>query len=225
MSSESSKRVERRDFGTRGWVTEAVRRIQRGEGVEANFELLFREYEPKIRRRLRQRGWRGADLEDLVQDAMIRVYRGLETFRLDASFDTWMLLIVSNVANNAGRDRNTGKARATRASLEGLLAAEGDRAPALAEPAGSEPGPLDNALSQERKARLAAALEQLPTRVRQCLLFRYQGYKYREIAQAQGVSIATVKKQIGQGHRRLRPILGRFVELFALLLLMPSLLR
>ena len=60
--------------------------------------------------------------------------------------------------------------------------------------------------------------EPLPARVRQCLLFRYQGYRYREIARAQGVSIATVKKQITQGYQRLRPILGPFVELFGVFL-------
>ena len=58
----------------------------------------------------------------------------------------------------------------------------------------------------------------LPARMRQCLLFRYQGYKYREIAEAQGVSVTTVKKQVSQGHKRLRPILGAYVELFGVFL-------
>ena len=84
----------------------------------------------------------------------------------------------------------------------------------MTEPRGTEDGPLDATLATERKARLAAALDELPARMRQCLLFRYQGYKYREIAAVHGVSITTVKKQISQGHKRLRPILGRFVELF-----------
>ena len=151
---------------------------------------------------------------------MLRVYRGLGTFRLESSFDTWILQIMNNAAMNATRDRNTGKARATRTSLDSLLASDGETGPAMAEPESSEDGPLDGALATERKARLAAAaLDELPKRMRQCLLFRYQGYKYREIAEAQGVSVATVKKQINHGHKRLRPILGRFAELFAVFLL------
>ncbi len=213
MSSESITRNT-----DRAWVAETVRRIQRCDAVEAHFELLFRCYEPRIRRKLRFMGWHGADLDDLVQDVMVRVYRGLGSFRLDASFDTWILQIMSNAARNAARDRSTGKARATRASLEGLLERDGDSGPAMAEPAGTGDGPLDDALGAERKARLASALDQLPVRIRQCLLFRYQGYKYREIAVAQGVTVATVKKQISQGHKRLRPILGSFVELFGVLL-------
>lgn len=214
MSSDSTRGHDRKDRSNRAWVAAAVRKIQRGHAVEEPFELLFREYEPRIRHKLRHRGWHGADLDDLVQDVMLRVYRGLGTFRLDSSFDTWILHIMSNAAKNAARDRNTGKARATRTSLDGLLASDGESGPAMAEPESHEEGPLEGALATERKARLATALDQLPARMRQCLLFRYQGYKYREIADAHGVSIATVKKQVSQGHKRLRPILGPFVELF-----------
>ncbi len=215
MSSGSTEKTDGKD---RAWVVEAVRRIQRGHSAESNFELLFLEYEPRIRAKLRYRGWYGADLDDLVQDVMLRVYRGLGTFRLDSSFDTWILRIMSNAATNAARDRSTGKARATRASLDSLLASDGDSAPAMAEPETAADGPLDGALAAERKARLVAALEELPARMRQCLLFRYQGYKYREIAEAQGVSVTTVKKQVSQGHKRLRPILGAYVELFGVFL-------
>ncbi len=216
MSSEST---DYQDPSNRAWIAEIVRRIQRGDAVETHFELLFHRYEPAIRCKLRLQGWTGADLDDLVQEVMVRVYRGLKTFRLDASFDTWVLQIMSNASRNAVRDRNSGKARATRASLDGLLARDGKDRPAIAEPATAAEGPLDSALADERKARLAAALEKLPARIRQCLLFRYHGYKYHEIADAQGVSVATVKKQISQGHKRLRPILGSFVEFFGVWLL------
>ena len=218
MRSSSTPDNDREEGDHHAWVAELVRRIQQGGG-EDDFELLFRAYEPRVRARLRKQGWRGADLDDLVQDVMLRVYRGIGNFRLEASFDTWILKIMSNANQNAIRDRNTGKARATRTSLEDLYPRTeiGDR---RAEPASSDDSPLDESLAAERKARLAAALDQLPSRVRQCLLFRYQGYKYREIAKAQGVSITTVKKQISQGHKRLRPILGRFVELFGVFLVL-----
>lgn len=217
MGSDATEEDDRQN---RAWVAEIVRRIQRGDSIEGHFELLFRAYEPAIRRRLRYKGWFDADLDDLVQDVMLRVFRGIGTFRLEASFDTWILLIMSNAAKNAARNRNTGKALATRTSLDSLLAHDDESGPAMAEPEEPSAGPLDLALAAERKARLADALEQLPARMRQCLLFRYQGHRYREIAAAQGVTIATVKKQISQGHKRLRPILGRFVELFGVFLVL-----
>jgi RNA polymerase sigma-70 factor (ECF subfamily) len=223
MRSESTGQNNRKGADG-GGVTLAGRRIQQGDAVGDHFELLFRHYEPKIRGHLRRDGWRDADLDDVVQEVMLRVYKGLKTFRLEASFDTWILRIMSNASKNAIRGRHTGKARATRTSLDALLAVRDESGPRLAEPASAQEGPLDSFLAGERKARLAAALDRLPKRIRQCLLFRYQGFKYREIAEAQGVSVATVKKQISQGHKRLRPILGPYVELFGILLVLTLLL-
>ncbi len=115
MNSESTGQ-NNREGADRGWVSQAVRRMQQGDAVASHFELLFRHYEPKIRGHLRRDGWRDADLDDVVQEVMVRVYRGVKTFRLEASFDTWILRIMSNASKNAIRGRHTGKARATRAS-------------------------------------------------------------------------------------------------------------
>lgn len=202
----------------RAWVEKAILEFQREERQDENFELLFREYAPRVRSILWRQGWRQPDLDDLVQDVMIRVYKGLGGFGFRASFDTWLLHIMNNAAQNARRDRRTGKAKLLRNSLEGLLEPAEERGPKIAEPEHPDPDPLEETLSVERRGLLIKALDELPARTRQCFLFRYQGYKYREIAQAQGVSIETVKKQIGKGHRRLRPILGSIVELFSLLL-------
>ncbi len=204
----------------RGWVDEVVRRIRRGQDVEAHFELLFRAYEPQIRSLLHRQGWYGADRDDLVQDVMLRVYRGIGTFRLDASFDTWILQIMSNAHKNAIRNRNTLKARAARTSLDSLLASDGDRTPVIAEPESTATDPFDATRAAELKARLAAAIDRLPERMRQCLLLSYRGFRTKEIATAQGVSVNTVKKQIGEGRRRLRPLLGDFVEHFGIWLVL-----
>lgn len=226
MPSEATTTKDRERSENRAWIAELVRRFQAGEDVEGSFELLFKRYEPAVRRHLARRGWRGAALEDLVQDVMIRVYRGMATFRLESSLDTWILSVMRNTENNAHRDRHTDKAKTTTraASLDSLLDKEAERGPSIPEPESPNDGPLDDALAHERKARLAAALENLPARMRQCLLFRYHGLRYHEIAAAQGVSVATVKKQIAAGHKRLRPILGPFVELFTLFLLFALLL-
>ena len=218
MSADSTHHSPTRKRPDSSAVVAAVRSIQRGQAVEAHYEFLFKRFEPAVRQRLRYRGWHGADLEDLVQEVMVRVCRGVKTFRFDASFTTWVLRIVTNTEKNARRDRHTAKARAVGPSLDQLSSADDDRGPALPEPEAPGDDPLDATLAKERKQRLMAALDALPTRVRQCLLFRYQGYRYREIAEAQGVSVATVKKQVVDGHRRLRPLLGSFVELFGLVL-------
>ena len=201
------------------WIASTVRQIQAGGDRDQLFADLFWHYEPSCRRLLSSLVPE-REVDDLVQDVMVRVYRGIETFRLDASLDTWIVHIVKNVAKNAHRDRNTAKARAQGTSLEASLASEGGEIPILEEPRSAAPNPLDQTLESERAEQLEAAISKLPSRMRQCIeLHHLYGYKYREIAHLQGVSIATVKKQVLEARKRLRPVLLPAAGLFALLAL------
>ncbi len=220
MGSKSTDGKGRKQRPNPAWVDDAVRQIQQGKRPGENFERLFREYEPLIRRLLQRQGWSGPALDDLVQEIFMRVYKGIGGFRRNSSFATWILRIMSNTAKNAVRDASTEKARAMHTSLESLLDPGEGRGPALAEPADPGGNPSDNALDAERKGLLGAAIEQLSPRVRQCLLFRLQGYTYGEIAEIRGVSISVVKKQLREGHKRLREILGPSAELFSFLLVL-----
>jgi RNA polymerase sigma-70 factor (ECF subfamily) len=48
-------------------------------------------------------GARGDDLDDVVQEAFIRAFRGMDRFREEASFRTWLFTIAANVARDVGR--------------------------------------------------------------------------------------------------------------------------
>ena len=204
------------------WVEFAVREIQAGRKVEEHFRLLFHHYEPLCKGLIASFGIR-EDQNDVVQEAMMRVYRSIGNFRLESSFDTWLVNIVKNVTRNAIRDRNTLKAKATRTSLDTLRSAadeEGQRA-VMAEPESLDPDPLTLALEAEREAELAAVLEKLPRRMRQSMLLYYvHGYKQKEIAALQGTSVNTVKKQLVDARKRIRPVFGVLAELLSVLLLM-----
>ena len=201
----------------RNWIEYSIRRVQEGREVETHFRLIFEFYEPRCRRLLSALV-PDREVEDLAQDVMMRVYKGVKTFRLDASFDTWLIHIVKNVAKNAHRHRNSKKARATKASLEAMLEVGDDQSAAIAEPESPAADPLDETLASERLAHLEKALETLPARTRRCVELReFHGYKYKEIAKIQGVSVATVKKQIREGRKRLRPALGTSAKLFELI--------
>ncbi len=200
------------------WVDQAVVRIQRGLDVEGQFGLLFKHFEPRCRILLGSFGLK-RDLEDLVQDAMWRVYNGIGTFRFECSFDTWIGRIVKNVARNAIRDRNTGKVKATRASLDEMLTTAEDRPVSLAEPRSVDPSPLEQTLDAEQTSLLETAFRKLPPRMRQCILFYYvHDLRLAEIARLQGVSIHTVKKQLVEGRKQLRPLLGEILNLAQIIL-------
>ena len=204
------------------WAIEAIRRIQAGDDPERHFQRLYAHYEPAVRRLVRS-FLRREDVEDLVQEAMIRVCKGVKSFRFDSTLHTWMASIVRNLVRNAHRDSQTYKAQAALAttSLDALLAEDREAAHAAQEPTDTSADPLDRLLDSERLEHLEAELEQLPARMRRCFeLYHFHGYKYREIADLLDINIGTVKKQILDGRRRLRPTLALFAKLFGLFLVL-----
>ncbi len=215
MSSKSGGRPDR------SWVADTVLRIQHGGRLEQDYERLFREYEPLIRGCLLRRGWTGPELDDLVQDVLLRVYRGIGSFHYGSSFDTWVLRIMVNAWINALRKRS---GRAQEVSLDDRPQPGDDPGPVLSEPIDPGNDPFDQILITERRQRLQAALDGLPPRMRQCLLFRYHGYRHEEIARAQGCSVATVRKQVQNAYKRLR-VLDPLIEVLGLLAVLIPLLR
>lgn len=200
------------------WVVEAVRRIQHGRDVEEGFRQLFDHYFDVAWRWLRGRGVSHDTAEDLAQDVMTRVYNGIGRFRWESSFNTWTLRVVINVYKNHLRHLGSAPRRAESESLDEWLADEeaGERV-LPAGLASANPDPQQAALAAERKKQLSALLTGLPPRMRQCVLLRYQGLRYREIARMLGVGVDTVKKQLAEGRRRLLPILGSVAGLVTVL--------
>lgn len=201
------------------WIQHAVREIQAGRDPDhVQFGLLFKHYEPRCMGLLKSLGLE-KELDDLVQEIMWRVYRGLGDFRAESSFDTWVTRIAKNTALNAFRDRSTQKAKVGETSLDSLLDSKYEDGRAFQEPLDHSPDPLEITLDAEREAELNALLQELPPRMRtSMLLYYFHGYKQSEIADLQGTSVNTVKKQLVDGRKRIRPLFSVFAEVFSLLM-------
>ena len=75
---------------------ELVRLAQGGN--ERAFQALVVKYQRRIARHVARYVRRATDVEEVVQDAFIRAYRGLASFRGDASFYSWLYRIATNSA-------------------------------------------------------------------------------------------------------------------------------
>lgn len=184
-----------------------IRDIKAGKRVEQNAKLLFDLYAHRIFCFFSKQGCSHEDCNDLTQEVFLRVYRGITGFRGEASFETWLLGIASNVWKNALRYQHTPKRSAALVSLEEVL----ESLPADDPPAQDWPEPaihatqLDDTLGHEGLWVLRRALLELPPQMRRCLLLRIgQSLKYREIAEIMLISVNTVKSQINQGRERLK---------------------
>lgn len=142
------------------------------------------------------------DAEDVVQDAALRALKYFSGFRGRDADDgrAWFLAIVRNTARTARQRR-----RADRADT---VFDEDQHSDAIAE---------DNPALQldrtEARARLRAAMEELPQDFREVIVLReIQGLSYQEISEVTDAPVGTVMSRLSRARRRLQQLLVRGAE-------------
>jgi RNA polymerase sigma-70 factor (ECF subfamily) len=176
-------------------------------GDQSAFNDMVRRYWDRIYARVNQLLRNTQDAEEVTQDAFIRAHRGLENFRGDSSFSTWLYQIATNLARNRywywwrrKRDRSV--------SFDQPLTTDSDTT--LADVFPSETGtPQDATITQEFLDRIAESMELLNEKHREILILRnVQNNSYEEIASILEISIGTVKSRIARARESLRIKMG-----------------
>jgi RNA polymerase sigma-70 factor (ECF subfamily) len=140
------------------------------------------------------------DAEDAAQDAAIKVFRNLQSFRGEAQFKTWALSIARNEA--LGRIRKAGRRREE--SLEaGIEELGGDATPLVL--TDWREVPSEALERKELGVLLRAAVEALPELYRNVLLLRdIEEMDSRETATALGISEGAVKVRLHRARTMLQ---------------------
>jgi len=168
------------------------------------FERLVTPYERKLYAVCLRMMASPQDAQDALQDAMLRMWRGLPDFDERARFATWAYRVVSNACLDALRKQ---KSRAA-ASLEAL-----EEAGYLPEDPASSPE--EAAIQNTRRQAVREALAELPPEARAALVLRdIQGEPYERVAEALGLTLGTAKSRIHRAREKLAGILARKPELF-----------
>lgn len=174
-------------------------------GDEAAFDALVRNNQNRVYGLLWRMLGNREDALDVAQDAFVRAYRGIDGFRAEARFSTWVYGIALNLARNRLRDRSR-KGRDQGVSLDSL---EAD-APGTVPAATTADGPRAAAEHGELVAALEACLEHLPETLRGAFALRvFEGLAYEEIADAMECPRGTVKSRLNDARRRLAECLER----------------
>lgn len=137
---------------------------------------------------------RGADLEDLAQETIVRAFAALHSYRGEAPFDAWLCRIAVNVAHDYLRS-------AWKRRVLVLDFGAGDPRPAEA--------PEGEAERRELQRRVRRAVARLPEN--QCVpiwMHYFEGYSLAEVARLEGASEATVRSRVKAGLKRLSLSLG-----------------
>lgn len=132
--------------------------------------------------------------EDIAQQAFIRIWERLGTYRPEGNFRSWLCQITANLTVDAFRQHKP--------------TSDIDDLP-LPDPT---PGPERAAIQRERAAAVRAALLRLPPHSRAALVLReYEGLSYQEIAEALRIPLGTVKSRINDARRRLQEDLRELI--------------
>jgi RNA polymerase sigma-70 factor (ECF subfamily) len=158
-------------------------------GDRAAAEALCRELLPRVRNLVRYLVRGDARVDDIAQEALIAVLRGLGTYRGDGRFEAWVDRIV---------------ARSTFATLRRLRA---ETQPGSEDVAEHERDPGEASTYEERR-ELAAALDRLPHDQRQALILHFSlGMTVPEIAEAVAAPFETVRSRLRLAKATLRDTL------------------
>lgn len=167
-------------------------------GGDANaFETLVLEYEKNVYNIALRMTGNSEDAADMTQEAFIKAYNSLQSFRGDSKFSVWLYRIVSNVCLDFLRSKN-------RRPTVSLSVEDDDGEDAQLDVADESQSPellLDRKLTRDSVRR---GLDSLPPDYRQILLlWEIQGLSYDEIAQALSLEVGTVKSRIFRARKRL----------------------
>jgi len=192
-------------MGDREIDQQLVERAQRGD--KRAFELLVSKYQRKLGRLLSRFVRDAAEVEDVTQEAFIKAYRALPSFRGESAFYTWLYRIGINTAKN-------------------YLVALGRRAPTTtgfdneeaegfedAEQLRDASTPESELEGKEIAATVNRAMDALPPDLRTAITLReIEGLSYEEIASVMNCPVGTVRSRIFRARdaiaAELRPLLG-----------------
>ena len=145
-----------------------------------------------------------ADADEAVQDAFVKAYMHIGTFREDLPFEVWFTRILINGC----LDRIKSRRRRERWIAPPVLDPSGsERDPADYIPSRG-PTPEDLVLSEERRQQLMGAVAELPERQRMVfMLSHFDGRSSREVSAMTGLNESTVRVHLFRAIRRLRGLL------------------
>ena len=211
-ASEINERVSKNQDPPRGYMagldrqtqdrriddTMLIREAQRGN--RAAFEELVRHYDQAVLRLALHLTGTEHDAQDVYQDAFLKAYKNIGSFRFECSFYTWVYRIAANLCI----DHQRRDSRATHLPYE-----NDDRAGGVGEGTLLDGTPHDQPFDRTRDAelgrRLRAAIAELTPEHRAVILLReVDGLSYEEISQVLQCPKGTVMSRLHYARRQLQ---------------------
>lgn len=179
-----------------------VERVQRGD--RAAFDVLVLRYQQKVLKLIMRYVRDAMEAEDVAQEAFIKAYRALPSFRGDSAFYTWLYRIAINTAKNTLVSNK-------RRPIDYDLDLQDPEQYALQARLTDGETPEHLVLTDEIRETVNAAMAELPEDLKTAIVLReIDGLSYEEIAASMDCPVGTVRSRIFRAReaidRKLRPI-------------------
>ena len=170
------------------------------DGDTSAFDQLVRRWDRRVHGAIYRVVGADEDVRDLCQEAFLKAYRGLGSFKREARFSSWLYQIAINVC----RDRMRRRKGKVAVSLDELEDSADARLRAHA------PSPLELVERRDMRRLVERAMDGLTADEREVIVLKeYQGLTFPEIAEALAIPQSTVKTRLYRGLSQLRHRLER----------------
>ncbi len=177
------------DLSISARVDTAIPAAQSEAEIETEVVVLFDQFRNRLLRYVLSIGVHARDGEDIIQEVFLSLFRHLRLGKSRANLRGWIFRVAHNLAL---KHRNS-KAR-QQADWDSRLA-ESQLDPAT--------NPEEQFSDSERQRKLLAIVRALPDQDQWCLYMRAEGLRYREIADALGMSLGSVSNSLARSIARL----------------------
>jgi RNA polymerase sigma-70 factor (ECF subfamily) len=169
---------------------EALEACRRGE--REAFGLLVERYQREIYRLCYRYVGNHEDANDMAQEAFLKAWRALPSFRGDSAFSTWIYRIAVNTCLNFRSSRKPPTDE-----------------PSEALPDLTTPSAPERLADRDRERQVRAAVARLPEKQRATLILKvYHELTHEEVARVLGSSVGTVKANLFHAMANLRRLVG-----------------
>lgn len=180
--------------------SELVLRVRKGDG--SAYRPLVERYQSRIHAMVYGMLRDAEEARDITQNAFIKAYQNLASFRIESSFYTWLYRIAMNLAIDHCRKN---RRRKTTAFDEAV--ANRDEDGTILEMHQSD-SPQKALQRKQLHERIFAALDELSEEQREVVLLReVEGLSYKEIADTMGIPEGTVMSRLFYARKRLQALL------------------
>ena len=170
-----------------------LRRAQKGDAQA--FEMLITPHEQMLWRVCWHYTHHQEDAADCLQEAMLKAWRAIKSYRGECSLKTWLYRIAATVCLDFLRKQ---KRLPETESADEMAEDEGFT------PVDASPTPDEVVIRRESADNIRAAIDALPAEMRTAIiLYALQGMQYEEIAEVTRTSVGTVKSRISRARQKI----------------------